>query len=144
MAKAKKKGSNVLKRITSRAKKIRAYSGGSWKAAVKKAGAEYRADHKKKPAAKKSRSRRVGKRPATKRKFKSIGSSVGKDRVDRKRVNITVGSITTADAKRVVVANTKEQLAWALLQRDTAKNKTARKKINKKVVELRRSLHSYQ
>jgi hypothetical protein len=76
---------------------------------------------------------------------KKVGASreVGKDRLDNKRVNITVGSITTAQAKNLVRANTKEQMAWALLQRDTATTKTAKKKINKKIVSLRKQLHSY-
>jgi hypothetical protein len=59
-------------------------------------------------------------------------------------VNITVGSISTAHAKSIVKANTKEQLAWALLQRDTAKTKTAKRKISKKIVHLRTQLRGYE
>jgi hypothetical protein len=137
--KKKSKGVNALMKINRRAKQIVAYSGGSYRVAHKKASAEYRADHKPK-----ARKKTVGKIHRKKIGKPSKPREVGKDKFDNKRVSITVGSITTAQAKHLVRANTKEQLAWALLQRDTAKNKTARRKINKKITTLRSTLKGYE
>jgi hypothetical protein len=63
----------ALKKITTRAKQIYA-KGGTWKAAIKKAGAEYRGSKKKKPA----RKRRVS-------GTLSAGASNGVGRVKRRR-----------------------------------------------------------
>lgn len=135
MAKKPNKGAAVLKRITNRAKKIRAYSGGSWAAAVKKAGAEYRGDKKHKV---------VKKKFTSKKKHKTVGStSVGKDRVDRKRVNVTIGGMTAARAKSMVKNAATNKLKNALYQRDQATTKTARKKIAKRITVYRREIKMF-
>lgn len=136
---------NALQKINKRVKHLQRLHPGKKRVTLQKqAGAEYRAGKlgrvKKKSVHKKK----------THHKKKSAGShrvgatNVGTDRVDRKRVSINVGGITKAQAKSHIVNQTKEQLAWALLQRDTAKNKTARRKLSKRVSALKSELHRYR
>lgn len=65
--------STALKKITTRAKQIYA-KGGTWKVAIKKAGAEYRTG-KKKPAAKKRVTKKAPRRKTAKRKVAGVLSS---------------------------------------------------------------------
>lgn len=136
MAKKKiNKGAAILKRVTARAKKIRAYAGGSWKSAQAKAWSEYRGD-------KKTTVKR--KMYSSKKKHKTVGStSVGKDTIDRKKVSVNIGGISAARAKSVVRTRAKEKLMSALYARDQAKNKTARKKASKRITAARREVKSF-
>jgi hypothetical protein len=140
----------ALKKITTRAKQIRKKNPGiSWKSAVKKAGAEYRG----------------GKISGTKKKRKVSGTSTGGARNNRTstggaRTSTTgnrtstggartttirvgrVGALTTAGHLSAARSGLKEQLAWGLLARDQAKTKTAKRKIGKKLIEVRRKLRA--
>jgi hypothetical protein len=109
----------------------------------KQAGKAYRAGklgrvggkkkvHKKKVHHKKSHHKKVG---STK--------SVGTDRYDNKRTHITIAGITTAQAKSVIRAKTKDRLATALLQRDMATTKPKKRKISKRISTLRSQLNKY-
>jgi hypothetical protein len=139
MARKKTKGTSALKKITTRAKQLYK-QGGSWKSAIKKAGAEYRGKKRKVSGV------RTKKTHHKKTRHKRLGATreIGKDRLDNKRVNITVGSITAAQAKSVIRSRTKDSLATALLQRDMARTKTAKRKISKKITSLRSTLHRFE
>lgn len=136
--------STALKKINARVKFLAKKHPGKKRVTLQRqAGKEYRegklGGHKKKVVHKKKavhKKRRVG---STARKTTNVGA----DKVDRKRVSVNIGGITKAQAKSVIRDTTREQLAWALLQRDTAKTKTARRKISKKVISLRTELRNF-
>lgn len=141
MAKKKSKGVSALMKINRRAKQIVAYSGGSYRVAHKKASAEYRADHK--PKARKKTIGKV-KKKVHRKKIGAARREVGRDRADNKRVNVTIGNVSAAQAKSIIRSSTKERLKDALYSRDIAKTKTARRNASKKVSSLRQQLRNYQ
>lgn len=112
---------SALTRITTRAKQIRrARPGMSWKSAIKQAGAEYRGSKKAKP--KKSRS----------------------PRAPRKRAKQNKGADTGAGPSPVtaVKAMLRERLGRALLTKEMAKGKLAKRRAQKSVNELRAKLRT--
>jgi len=130
----------TLKKITGRAKAIYK-KGGTWKGAIKKAGAEYRAGKisgvkkKRKPAKRK----RVGavKRKSAPRKRVGTAPRKRKTPAPRKRAVGSVASHTAAAARLV-----KEQLAWNLLNISQAKKKVVKRKLQKKSAVLKRKLRA--
>jgi hypothetical protein len=134
----------ALRKINARVKVLAKKHPGKKRVTLQKqAGKEYRAGKLGGVKRKKVSKKKVHhKKP----RHKKIGSSrqVGKDRTDNKRVSITVGSITAAQAKSVIRSRTKDHLATALLQRDLATTKTAKKKISKRITTLRSTLHRFE
>lgn len=124
---AKRKANGALKKITTRAKAIYK-SGGSWAAAIKKSSAEYRGGKKSSPKRKAAPKRRAAPRRAA-----TINAKP-------QRMN-KVSGITSA--KRRVVEDAKKKLANALLKRDLAKTKRAKRKIGKQVVQYRRDVKRF-
>ena len=112
----------------------------SFRAAQKKASAEYRAGKlggvkkKRRPVAKKKRARKVSSKPLRKRSRLGAASN-GSDRFDSKRVNITVGSLSSQESRlKKTIA---EKIGWyeaALMGAKTAKSKRA---MEKKIRELK-------
>jgi hypothetical protein len=125
---------NALKKITTRAKQI-FKNGGTWKGAIKKASAEYRSG--KKSVIGKTKKKRVRKRRAkvggSKIRRKKIGSIRNNaDRVDRKRTQITIGSLMSeARGKIASSIGAKEQRKF------TAKGTRAKRKISKEIAALK-------
>jgi|ERR1700730_4861095 len=122
--------SAVLIKITSRAKAIRRIHGGSWKAAIKKAGAEYRGGKKlsgarkrKSPAKRKSPSRR-----RAVRRIKTLHAAEG-------RAIHALGSVSSH------VSAAKKLLEHKIGREETAKYKAAKKstkrKISKRIAKLK-------
>ncbi len=119
------------------AKKIsRAHPKMKWQDCVKKAGAKIRrgvsGTHKRKSAKKK---------PAPRKK--RVGAITrNTDKVDRKNVSVNIGSVSSAQLKSALKKRLEEQIAWALLARDQSKLKTGKRKIQRKINELKRQLHA--
>jgi hypothetical protein len=90
--------SSALKKITDKAKQLRRSSPGmSWKSAIKKAGASYRAG---KLGSVKKRVKKLGKRKVVHRKKRVVhrkkrisGIKRSSSRLNRKRVNVTMGMV---------------------------------------------------
>jgi len=132
-------GSTTLKKITARAKHIRHTHGGTWKAAVKKAGAEYRAGKihgvKKKSAKKTARKKVV-------RRIKKLHHLEGKAIHALHGVHSTfqaaaIGGLTTAQhiahAKKKIV----QEIATAEAHKFAAGKKMAKRKIAKRITALK-------
>ena len=119
--------SNALKKITSRAKSIRrAHPGVSWKSAVKKAGAEYRAGTISGVKKKKSRRKISG----VKRK-----STPKKRTVTRMH---KVGSVT--QTKAALKRQLKEELGALLVRREDTKGVRKKREISKKAAAKRKMI----
>lgn len=101
--------------------------------AIKQASAIYRRDHG---------GARTKKKPAKKHRVGAARSkpSVGTDRVDNKKVSVTIGGMTVAKARKYLKDEAEEKLGWALLHRDRSKTATDRKYYEKKVTEFRKKL----
>lgn len=114
--------------------------------AIRQASAIYRKDHhghgkvsgEKKHHTKK---RHMG---VGSKKRKRLGATNGTDRVDNKKVHVTIGGLTPARARKYLKDQTEEKLAFALLARDQAKNKTERNKLSKYVQKVRGDLRRYE
>jgi hypothetical protein len=126
---------NALKQITTRAKQLYK-KGGTWKAAIKKAGIEYR-KKKKKPHAKKKRMAVSG--VHHKRRRRARVGSVSKshyDRVDRKKVDITIGSVShhKAQAKKAI----QQEIMHKAGRRELAIKVNERRKLNRAIAKLKK------
>ena len=69
---------------------------------------------------------------------KVSGIKTNKDLADKKRVNITVGSI--AQHSSILKKQLEEKLAWLLFSRDQVTTKVGKRKISKHIVEVRKKL----
>lgn len=115
---------NVLKQITTKAKKI--YKrGGTWKAAIKKAGAAFRAKKKRAPA--KRRKKAVARKRIIHR-VKKLHSAEG-------RAIKSLGSVSSHLA--AARSQLKEQIGWAEAQKFAANKKSAKRKISKHIARLK-------
>jgi hypothetical protein len=130
---------NALKKITTRAKQIYK-SGGTWMAAIRKSGAEYRTGKisgvrkKKKTTRKKSRS-------GSKIRRKKIGAiRTNRDRVDRKQTSITIGSV--AHHKSQARMGLKHQLEKKAGQRELATRKPLKRKLSKDIAKIKRDIRA--
>ena len=136
----------AIVKIGKRAKAIhKAHPKGTYQAALKKASAEYRAGKlggvkKKKPAAKKKSAPKKRVSKSLRKRSRLGAASNGSDRFDSKRVNITVGSISSQEAR--LKKTLAEKIGWyeaALLSAKTAKGKrNMEKKIRALKVKYRR------
>lgn len=133
------KGSTTLKKITARAKHIRHLHGGTWKAAVKKAGAEYRAG--KIHGVKKKKPKKAARKKAV-RRVKLLHAAEGKAIQRLRGVRSTfqaaaIGGLTTAQH----IAHAKEKIAQEIgraeMAKFRAKTKTAKRKITKRISALK-------
>ena len=129
---------NTLKKITARAKHIYK-KGGTWKTAVKKAGAEYRAGKisgSKKRAPKKSarkkttRRRRIG-------GTLSAGASQGIAGVRSTFQAAAIGRLTTAQHISHAKEKIAQEIGRAEMTKFRAKTKTAKRKIAKRISALK-------
>jgi len=121
--------STRLKALNKRAKQLVAANPRmTYKAAQKKAGAEMRAGKK------------VPKRKVAAVKKRVSGKTTVKRVAAPKKAVASVTGITAAQAKRIIVSKQKEQLASALMQREMATTKTAKKKAQKLVVARKAAL----
>lgn len=133
----------------------------SWKAAIKKASNDYRlkgksAAHPKARASRKRAARYYGsgkqragssvrrllkrkKVSGTRKARRRLGAvnKSHKDGIDRKKVDITIGKITNAQALHLVKARYNEKLAQLLLRRDQAKLVTKKRRLTKQINEIR-------
>lgn len=127
--------SNTLKKITTRAKQIYA-KGGTWRGAIKKAGAEYRGTKKhRRSTTKKHRRKKVGiVWPA------GVGGNVTKSRshTDKNRItnNFQIGTISghLSEAKKMIA----DKIAAKEVQKFTTKLKRNKRKIQKEISALKK------
>lgn len=118
--------SNALKKITAEAKRIRKqHPNKQWKDCVKAAGVKYRT----------GKISGVGKRAKKSAPKRRVAVVSGKPRV---QVAANVGSV--AMHKGAIASHYKVDLANTLLKRELATTKTERKKLSKKVSDIKRSL----
>jgi hypothetical protein len=123
---------SALKKITTRAKAIRRLHGGSWKAAIKKAGAEYRGGKRMGSVRKKRRVKR-----------KRVGSVKSRTTVKRvKRLHAAEGraikSLGSVSSHMAMARNQlKEQIGWGEAQRFAANKKSTKRKIGKRIAALK-------
>jgi hypothetical protein len=129
---------NPLKKITTRAKHIRRIHGGTWKAAVKKAGAEYRSG--KIHGTKKRTPKKTPKKTARRKRIGGTLSASGSSGIQGVRSTFAaaaIGGLTTAQhiahAKKKIV----NDIAAAEARKFQAKTKTAKRKISKKIAEAK-------
>jgi hypothetical protein len=124
----------ILKKLTSEAKRIRAREGGSWKAAVKKAGAKYRAGklgrvktHHKKPSGKR--------RKSIISKARKFHAAEGRAHAKEGRELKSLGSVAShiGHAK----SQLKDQIGWAEAMRFAAPKKSTKRKIGKRIAALK-------
>ena len=120
---------NALKKITARAKQLDK-KGGTWRGAIKKAGAEYR-------SGKKVGSVRKSKRKASPRKRRRAVSSVSHTAVSG-GVTGSIGS-----AKTFIRGKLKDQLSALLLQQALTKGKMKRRALAKKIAKKKSELKNY-
>lgn len=123
--------SAALKKITTKAKKI--YKrGGTWRGAIKKAGAEYRAGKLGKVVRMKTKRRLTTKKRKTViKKIRRLHKAEGKAIT---RLG-SIGSLKGQLRKRL-----KEKLANGLLSQYQAKTKTAKKRISKRLSVIKKEL----
>jgi hypothetical protein len=129
---------NPLKQITAEAKRLKKkfpkrFS--KWTDYIKQASAIYKGKHKIKPVAKK---RRVGSVQSKSRKV-AVSKVKKLHRKEGKAIR-ALGSIATT--KNHLKKQLKERLSWGMLQQYTAKSKTAKRKIGKKLLEYKRQLRN--
>ena len=134
---------NLFKKISTRAKAIqRIHKSKTWKACMKQAWAEYRngkitGTRKKKKAAPR-RKRRSG----SKIRRKKVGSiRKNSDRIDRKRVNVTIGSV--ASHKSAIKKGLKIRLEKKAGQRELTTRKPTRKKLTREIAKLKKEIRAY-
>lgn len=155
MAKRRKKANGALTKITTRAKTIYR-NGGTWKAAIKKAGAEYRAgslggsravSKGKKKSKGRRKSRRISGTTGTNplNVMRGIPGGYGNKVPGGARLQMVNGirTGTVTRAKQLIKENCKQKLASALLRRDMAKGVRKKKKIGKQVSQYRAELKKY-
>jgi hypothetical protein len=136
MAKSNK-GVNALKKINREAKRLARQpknKGKKYSTLRKEAASKYKAGKlkgisisgKKKKGHLYSSNLTIG-RAKKKRRVGAAGSQnkSHKDGIDRKKVDITIGRVSSAKLKGRLVARLEEQLAWALLMKDQAKTAKA-------------------
>jgi hypothetical protein len=123
-------GSATLKKITTRAKSIYK-KGGTWKGAIKKAGAEYRSGKKigRVVRMKTKKRRKVGsarKRSTTVRRIKRLHSAEG-------RAIHSLGSVShhISNAKKIL----EHEIGKLETQKFVAKKKATKRKISKRIAE---------
>lgn len=123
--------SATLKKITAKAKKI--YKrGGTWRGAIKKAGAEYRAGKLGKVVRMKTKRRAATtKRKRTIKKIRRLHKAEGK-------AITRLGSI--AGIKSQLKKRLKEKLAKGMLSQYEARTKTAKRKISKRLTVIKKEL----
>jgi hypothetical protein len=126
---------SALKQITTRAKQLRK-KGGSWKAAIKKAGAEYRAKKKKPARRKKTAHKKHARKTTVKRRRRVSGIRSNADRVDRKRVNVTIGSVS--HHKSMAKKGIKDQIANKAGRRELVIKVRERKKLTREIAKLKK------
>jgi hypothetical protein len=119
---------STLRKITARAKKI--YKrGGTWKGAIKKAGHEYRSGKMGKVVRMKTRRKKATvKRKRTVKKIRRLHKAEG-------RAIRSLGTVSHHIAK--AKAQLKEQIGWGEAQKFAATKKTSKRKIGKKIAELK-------
>ena len=124
-----------IKQITTRAKQIYK-KGGTWQSAIKKAGAEYRG--KKRSGSKVSRKKKVSgvKRKTTTRKKRVGAIRTNRDGVDRKRVNVTIGSVQ--HHKSALKSGIKSRIETKAGRRELAIKKNERKKLTREIAKLKK------
>lgn len=136
--------SSAIEKIGKRTKQIRkGHPGMSFRSAQQKASAEYRAGKlgavrkksapKKKAAKKKAAKKKSLKRSRSRSHVGAVNN--GADRLDNKRVNITVGSISSQQARlKKTIA---EKIGWYEAALMSAKTVKAEKNLKKKIAALK-------
>lgn len=126
---------SALKKINARVKHLcKIHPGAKRVTLQKQAGREYREGKLGRVATKK-----VHKKTAHKKVHsKKVGATreVGKDRVDNKRVHITVGSITKAQHMAALKKAYQQDIAFQMVRKITTATKTGKRKIQRKINEL--------
>lgn len=136
--------SNILKKVNARIKAIhRAHPSMTFKQAAGKAWAEYRAGKisgtgkkKRKPAKRRAKAKKA------KRTRRRIGttSSPHVDRVDKKKVEISIGTVAGHKAKAARLL--KERLSRQLLAREMAQTSTAARRCTRHIAKTRQELRA--
>lgn len=139
--------STTLKKITARAKHIRKMHGGTWKAAVKKAGADYRAGKlgSVKKSARKKVIKKVRKYHAAEgralRKLSgtlSAGASQGIMGVRSTFQAAAIGGLSPSQHMAHARKKLEHEIGAAETRKFVAKKKSAKRKIAKRITELKR------
>lgn len=129
--------SNTLSKITTRAKAIRRIHGGTWKAAVKKAGAEYRAGKISGTKKKKSKKRRAIVK-TVKRLHRAEGKAIKRlGGVSSTFMAAAIGRLSTSQH----IAHAKEKIAAEIgraeMSKFKAKTKRTKNKISRRIATLK-------
>lgn len=118
---------SLLKRITNRAKEIRRRSGGSWKAALKKAGSEFKG----------MKSTPAKRRSVTRKKVRGV-ATVSKSHVDKNKItnNFQIGSVAShiSAAKKLIADKIADKERLKFL----ARLKSDKRRIGKEISELKK------
>jgi RNase P/RNase MRP subunit p30 len=136
---------NVLKKITARAKQIyKAHPSRAWISCIKQASQELKKGSKKISGVKKKKSAPRRRRKAgSKIRRKKIGLAAvmgsirtNRDAVDRKRVNVTIGSVShhKSQAKKGI----REQIANKAGRRELVIKVRERKKLTREIAKLKK------
>lgn len=137
---------SALTKITTRAKQIRRIHGGTWKAAVKKASAEYRAGKvhgvRKKVSGKKKSSRKRTTRRKTARRRRvggtlSAGASRGIMGVRSTAMAAAIGGLSAASHLAHARKKIEHEIGAAEVRKFVAKKKSAKRKIAKRITALK-------
>lgn len=150
--KKRNKGELVLRKIRKRASYLhKKHPGSKYQTQLKRAGQEYRQGKlkgisisgKKKKGHLYSSNLTIG-HARKKRRVGAAGSQnkSHKDGVDRKKIDITIGKVSSAGLKNRLVARLEEQLAWSLLMRDQAKTAKSHHLANERISKYRRELNA--
>ena len=127
------KGSAVLKKITTEAKRI--YKrGGTWAGAIEKAGAKYREGKIGKVVRMKTKNPRRKKKAATAKRKRIVKRIHVLHKKEGKAIR-ALGSVShhISHAKHLLA----EQIGWAELHKFQAKTKRAKRKVGKKIADLK-------
>jgi hypothetical protein len=134
-----------IKKITNRAKEIRRkHPAMAWLSAVKEAGREYRSGKKKPAHKKKSAVKRRTPKSTPKRKRRRVaGIRTNADRVDRKRVNVTIGSVSHHQSalKKALAERISSLYMRKVMAGSTKKSAAARRKIQREINEVQKKFN---
>lgn len=145
--------SNALKKISARAKQLQKKKpGAKWTNLIKEAGREYRAGKlgstvKKKvwqtgKSVKKNDEDRKAKKPGVRKS--ASGKRYTERRKNRSDLPGKLSGITTGSLSRELINRKRDQLARALLQKETATTRKSFKNASNRVTELKAALRKLQ
>jgi hypothetical protein len=129
---------NVLKKITARAKQIyKAHPSRKWISCIKQASQEMKKGKKISGVKKKKAAPRRKRKSGSKIRRKKVGAiRTNRDGVDRKRVNVTIGSVS--HHKSLAKKGIKDQIANKAGRRELVIKVRERRKLTKQIAKLKK------